>query len=257
MSVQPSKIIVAVLSVFVLVAGLNAQGGLGGVGGGDLENQIFDAVDQNGGVGGGDTGTTNDFGDFGGGGGDGEGGLDLQDFNFGNFDDQGGAGQNPRDSAFIGVSLGNIPEAFGEFRHVGSVQSAFGGGGAVGGRGDGALGTVGRGGGAGGFGGGAGGSETGFEIMRQPANASIPLRSRIVPRFSSRPMAPAFVSNQVNQRFNPTSLRQSGYNANVTVQGRTAFVSGTAPNQQQARILGRRLRFEPGISRVNNQIRFR
>ena len=247
MSIQPSKIIAAILSVFVAVAGLNAQDGLGGLPPADLENQIFDAVGNNGGVGGNNSDNFN-----GGGGGDGDGGLELEEFNFGNFDEQSSAGENPRDSGFVGVSPGNIPEAFGTFRHVGPIQGAIGGDG--GGEGGGPT-TPGRGGGVGGAGGGAG-SETGFEIVRQPTNAVTPLRSRIVPRFSSRPIAPAFVSSQVNQRFNPAVLRQSGYNANISVQGRTAFVSGTAPNQQQARILSRQLRFEPGISRVRNQMRF-
>ena len=232
-----------IVTIFAMICGtsLYAQLGDGGDLGG-LEDQIINDVNNNGGVGGGGGG------DFGGGGGDAE-GFDFGDlFGFGQFGDPSESTTNERDAAFVGSSIFS-PQEDDEFRHVGPIRSSFGEAAAAAG---GANQLGGRAGGPGQPGGGVAGNTNGFELPRQQTQ----LRSRIVPRFSSRPMAPAFVSRQVNQRFNQTMLRQSGMNANISVQGRTAIITGTAPTQQRARVLSRQLRFEPGISRVRNQMGF-
>ena len=238
-----------ILVAIVLIVGMNSSlhgqvdGGLGGdLGGGQvdagaLENQIFDAVGDNSNSTGSSGGLTSD-GD--------SAGFQFDDlFNFGNFGDAGQSVANERDAPFVGITLGEVPENYPGFRHVGPILDTFGTadvGSGFGNRGSGASGRGTQGG---------QGTQNGFEVPRQ-GNA---VRSRIVPRFNSRPLAPAFVTNQINQRFSPNSLQRAGMNANISVQGRTAVISGTARNQQQARVLSRQLRFEPGISRVRNQLR--
>ena len=240
------------LSVFVLIIGfiaidttcVDAQDGLpGGLDGGQLdagalENQIFDAVGQDGGTAG--TGGL--------GGGDDGGGFEFDDlFNFDNFGDADQSVANERDSPFVGVTNGEVPEGFNGLRHIGPLQQEIGGNGATGA----GLGTRG---GAGNRGGGLGGGQNngGLVIERQ----SVPVRSRVIPRFSSRGLSPGFVSRQINQRFSPANLNRPGLTANVSVQGRTAILTGNARSREQASVLSRQLRFEPGISRVRNRMQF-
>lgn len=253
---QLSKVIVGVgvIGLFATspLYGQFDDGSLGGpIDPGTLENQIFDAVEQGGGVSDtGATGTTGTSGGFN------AGGLDSQQsddgfqfddlFDFGNFGDASQGTTNERDFPFVGVTTGEVPERNQGFRHVGPVQESFGSSSSSPASSSPRTTGVGRG---GGFNSG-GGSRSGFEVQR-PSNA---VRSRILPRFSSQPVSPSFVSNQVSQRFNPDVLRQSGVNASITVQGRTAVISGVATDQHQARILNRRLRLEPGISRVRSQV---
>ncbi len=220
-----------------------------GSGGGGLAGDIFDAVDQGGGVGGGLTG-----GNAQGGGAAGDlGGLldNLQPFE----PPEPPPLPDPNDQAapFVGSTFIGTPPEGKEFRHVGATRESLGFGSTGGSTGGGGRGAGGFG-NAGGFrGAGGGGLDNGFRVFRTQS-----IRSRVVPAFRSQVPAPQTVASRFSRRIStlPTT-RQFTNSINVAMRGREAVITGTAENQQQLDRIQRQLRLEPGVSSIVNQAMIR
>lgn len=209
------------------LGGLPGAGGdLGGAGGG-LEDQIIDMVNDAGGP-----------ANTGGGGGGNDGG----DFDLDSVIDQNMVEIAPdarQNAGFIGASVvAEREDENRQFRFIGARGSGDGAGAAP------------RAGTAGGGGGGGGGAAERIRIQR-----STPVRARLVPRFSAPRLAPRTVTSRVTTRLNSLpATRQFANSMNVSMQGRTAVISGNARNQGQVNRISRQLRLEPGVSRIVNRV---
>jgi hypothetical protein len=159
------------------------------------------------------------------------------------------------DSVFGDVQRGETIGATGEtgqgFSDL-SVSPATGGAGrgGIGGLGGGGLG--GFGGGLGGLGGLFGGAFGG----RGTAQSAQPIiRTRLRSAVAVAPTPPAQIQQTARSRFRTLPSRQAQLRGiNVTMQGRTAVLSGTVNNARDRRMGEMLIRLEPGVSRVDNQI---
>jgi len=122
-----------------------------------------------------------------------------------------------------------------------------------------AGGAAGGGAGGGGGGGGGGGNQQngfggvgqgkGFQVVRKG------VRTALTPRFA----APTRTSREISTRFNSRIRRQpsmanDGRGLFVSINGRTATVSGFAQSAAERNRFMRQLRLEPGIDRIIDQI---
>jgi hypothetical protein len=144
-----------------------------------------------------------------------------------------------RDFGFVGAAADlSGPPLAPEATFGGGVNNTVGGGGGAGGRA-----AVGQ-----GFG--AAGTQNGFSVTRQN------LRARLVPSFSS----PTQTASQVVSRFNndfyrlPIAQEFSG-EYEVSVNQRTATITGSVRSPADADRLIRQLRLQPGIYHIDNQLR--
>lgn len=110
----------------------------------------------------------------------------------------------------------------------------------------------------GGGGGGRGGQGAGGFTPAQRIGTEIPrrgVRAKLRPSFYAPRPSGAVVSNRFQSRF----LRQPGSGLvgngySISVQNRTAFVSGTVNSSVDSERIVRQLRLEPGVYRVVNQL---
>lgn len=217
---------------------LIAQEGLPpGITPGGLENDIINQVNNAGGAGGGNDGTAVDNV-----GGDQviDGLLDTAGPEFESFDiDVNPDERNNR--GFVGISLQNPDSVFPEYRFVGpnaeSLTGSAAAGGNFGGRGTGGA--------------NGNGNTNGFNVDRVT-----PIRSRVVRAFRAPTVAPNFVAGRMNNRLsNLPATRAFNQSMSVSMQGRTAIISGTAQTQTQVDRIRRQLRLEPGVSRIESRVR--
>ncbi len=124
----------------------------------------------------------------------------------------------------------------------GGVNTGGAAGGAGGGRGAAGGGQIGQ-----GFGG--AGTQNGFSVTRQS------LRARLVPSFSAPVVSSAEVADRFNASFArlPESLIMSGQ-YQVSVNNRTATITGFVPTRADSDRLVRQLRLQPGIYKIDNQL---
>ncbi|MEM9644184.1 MAG: BON domain-containing protein, partial [Planctomycetota bacterium] len=127
----------------------------------------------------------------------------------------------------------------------GTSNNATGGGG----------GAFGGGGGFGGFGGGLGGLFGGAFGGGQNTQSQSAIRTRLRSAVQVAPLPPAQVQQAASRAIRRVPSQVFSPNLRVEVQGRTAFVSGTAKSAKERRMSELLLRLEPGISRVENNIR--
>ncbi|MEM9413703.1 MAG: BON domain-containing protein [Planctomycetota bacterium] len=239
------------IALFIAFPALG-QDPLGGLSEDQLTNQIIESA------GGGDAGAANTQGDSFNSGGAQGGGADFSAL----FQDNTGlegATSTPvderADHGFVGVSSSNPFDTEVPFIFVGPTAPDSNGAansGFLGGRGGGGFGGNGFGGG-GGAGGGFGSARAiptnGFDVLRTSSS-----RARMVPRFRSSSISPDFVAARVTRRLSSLPATRSFSNQlNISMQGRTAVVTGTANSQQQLNRFLRQLRFEPGVSKIDNQ----
>ncbi|WP_161604692.1 BON domain-containing protein [Roseiconus nitratireducens] len=144
-----------------------------------------------------------------------------------------------------GFGLGG--ETTGNARTGGGLGGAFGGG-ALGGGG---LGRGGFGGGLGGLGGlfGALGG-AGQGTSTQPPAIRVRLRSAV----EVQPLVPTTVRRTAVRRLVAVPGRAGLENVNVSMDGRTAVLTGVVGTAKDRRMSELLLRLEPGISRVDNQL---
>ena len=124
----------------------------------------------------------------------------------------------------------------------GGVNTGGAAGGAGGGRAAGGGGQIGQ-----GFGG--AGTQNGFSVTRQS------LRARLVPSFSAPVVSSAVVADRFKASFArlPESLNMSGQ-YQVSVNNRTATITGFVPTRADSDRLVRQLRLQPGIYKIDNQL---
>ncbi len=105
-------------------------------------------------------------------------------------------------------------------------------------------------GGRGGGGGAAGGAELGFTVSRSS------IRARVRPNFSFPTISSQFIQDNFRRRVQrlPNLRTRSPQNINVTVDGTTATLTGSASNQDVIDNMVGQLRMEPGIYRIVNQV---
>ena len=131
---------------------------------------------------------------------------------------------------------------------VGADATSSTGGGGFGGGGFGGIGGLGGLGGFGGlnslFGGGLGGAQS-----SQPA-----IRTRLRSAIDAAPIPPQRVQQTARNRIRtlPSSAQLSG--VSVTIDGRTAVVTGVVNNERDRRMSELLMRLEPGVSRVENRV---
>lgn len=149
------------------------------------------------------------------------------------------------DSVFAGIDRGDTVGS------TGSTGTGFSDvGGATGARGTGGFGGFGGGGGLGGLGSlfGFGGGNAGSQSTRPPIRTR--LRSAI-----NVPLTPPQVVQQVASRrlqTLPYQARMPG--VNVTMQGKTAVISGVVSSERERRMSELLMRLEPGVRSVDNRV---
>ena len=149
------------------------------------------------------------------------------------------------ENGFVGAATANSGPGLAEGATFGGgVNGGGGGGGGGGGR---TTATAGRLGQQAGFGATGG---NGITVTRRN------LRSRVTPRFA----APRIPAAELSSRFNNTFYRLPqavDFNGqfNVSVENRTATITGAVGSQADADKLVRQLRLQPGIYNINNQLR--
>ena len=140
---------------------------------------------------------------------------------------------------FVGVSLEDPDSVLAEYRFVGAQGESV------------TTTNAGQRGGLGAGGRNGMGAMNGFEVQRIS-----PIRTRVVRAFRAPRVSPNFVATRVNRRLSTLPATQQFSNAmNVTMRGRTAIISGTAQSQTQIDRIRRQLRLEPGVSRIESQVR--
>lgn len=158
-----------------------------------------------------------------------------------------------RNQGFIGATAPGIQE----LGFVGAASdnsgpplaegASFGGGvnSSVGGGGGGARGTAGQ-----GQGFGPAGAENGFTVIRGN------LRTRLRPRYAVPQVAPQEISSRFNNRFYrlPESDEFAGQ-FSISINNRTATISGAVESQEHSDRIVRQLRLEPGVYAIDNQLR--
>ena len=114
----------------------------------------------------------------------------------------------------------------------------------------------GRGGGVGGGFGGLGGLFGGlFGNAGQGASSTQPtVRVRLRSAVDVSPLQPSAVQQSAMQRFTTLPGQRSLPSVNVTMQGRTAILSGNVQSNRDRRMSQLLMRLEPGVSNVENRI---
>jgi hypothetical protein len=202
---------------------------------------------QDGGQGGGNGNT--------GGGTGGGGGTSLSDFGLDNLDIGMDFVPTPNDRyrGFVGPTSESMLNNENGIVFVGP-SSEVGEAGSYGGQQG--TGTAGGGNGGGGFqnGGNLGfgtANETNFTVDRP-----LPIRTRLVPNFLSPARTDSLINSRFNRRISRMPVtRNFGANVQVSFEGQTAYLRGTVRNSQQADLLERQLRLEPGVYRIVNELR--
>ncbi len=143
---------------------------------------------------------------------------------------------------FVGAASDNSGPPLSEGATFGGgVNDSVGGGGGGGARGTAA--------GAGqGFG--AAGAENGFTVIRSN------LRTRLKPSYTYPTVSSAAISSRFNNRFYrlPEAENFAGQ-FSVSIQNRTATISGAVRTQQESDQIVRQLRLEPGVYSIDNQLK--
>jgi hypothetical protein len=80
------------------------------------------------------------------------------------------------------------------------------------------------------------------------------IRTRLRSAVNFPPTAPAQVEFNASQRFRYLTTQSSLRGINVTMQGRTAVISGLVNSERDRRMSELLMRLEPGVSSVDNQI---
>ena len=164
--------------------------------------------------------------------------------------DEGATGDFGRldpDQIFSAVERGDT--VGGNTATVGREDSAGGGGGLGGGAaGLGGLGGGGLG-GLGGLGSLFGAFNTGTAQSTRPA-----IRTRLRSAINVPPMSVPQVQANATRRFRSVTSRPSLSGINVTMQDRTAIISGVVASPSDRRMSELLIRLEPGVSRVENQV---
>ncbi len=231
-----SLLCAAVLVVGLLCSSANAQGGLPpGVTQDSLTNDIINQVNDGGGAATTNTGTVGTTGNATTGA-TGDVNTDPEiTFDETMIDIEPDA-RNER--GFVGISIASPDPILADFRFVGPQGDSVTAGST----------TVNNPRPAGGLG---GTTENGFNVFR-----TTPIRTRIVRSFRAPTVSPSFVSTRVNRRLAQLpATRQFSRSMNVIMQGRTAIIAGTAESQTQIDRLRRQLRLEPGVSKIETQVR--
>lgn len=177
-------------------------------------------------------GTGTGTADGGGGGAVGGSSIDTQS-SFG----QAGFGETSGDASTLGRTQGN---ALGAAAGGGAGGGGAGGGGGGFGGGLGGLGAL--------FGGAFGGAGAGGTT--QPA-----VRVRLRNAIGTGPLPVPQVQRSVTQAINRLPRQSSLPGVNVVMNGRTAIVTGTASSERERRMSELLLRLEPGVSRIENNVR--
>lgn len=178
--------------------------------------------------------------------------------------DLGGDREDVRNQGFVGATADRSQEQ----GFVGAATSSSGppladgatfGGGVNGGTSGGLGGNRGNFAAGGGFGQGGFGqqgfgasSQNGVQVIRRN------LRGRLVPRFSS----PVVSSNQLSERFLQRLSRQpstaaTGGDIRISIENKTATLTGFVDSTEQRDQIERQLRLEPGVYQIENRIEVR
>lgn len=156
-----------------------------------------------------------------------------------------------RNQGFVGVTGTNVQD----FGFVGGL-SQFVGGSTEGSFGGDVNTTSGAGGGGSGRGGGntgfaGGGTANGFQLMRPKY-----IRTRLRVNFDAPQIPNEFISNQFSNRLNQLPAVGGSPDVNVSINNRTATITGSTHSPAAAVRIERQLRLEPGVSRVVNQLTY-
>ena len=119
-----------------------------------------------------------------------------------------------------------------------NTGNVFGGGGGGGFGGFGGLGAL--------FGGGGFGNTSG-------SNRPV-IRTRLRSAIQVAPVAPRRVQVVANKRISSTPVRSGLQNTSVSMNGRTAVISGTVSSDRDKRMAQLLMRLEPGVSSVQNNV---
>jgi len=152
-----------------------------------------------------------------------------------------------RNQGFIGATGTNVQD----FGFVGGLSQFVGGSteGSFGGDVNTTSGAGGRGGGNAGFAG--GGTANGFQLMRPKY-----IRTRLRVNFDAPKIPNEFISNQFSNRLNQLPAVGGSPDVNVSINNRTATITGSTLSSEAAVRIERQLRLEPGVSRVVNQLTY-
>ena len=157
--------------------------------------------------------------------------------------------EDRRNQGFVGVTGSNVQElgfVGGLSQFVGgSTEGSFGGdvNTTTGG------GASGRSGGNAGFAG--GGTDNGFQLMRPKF-----IRTRLRVNFDAPQIPNEFISNQFSNRLNQLPAVGGSPTVNVSINNRTATITGRTSSPEASVRIERQLRLEPGVSRVVNQLTY-
>jgi hypothetical protein len=115
-------------------------------------------------------------------------------------------------------------------------------------------------GGLGGFGGGLGGlgglfGAFGGNMGNQQGTAEKPvLRTRLRSAVEVEPLPDSLVQRSANQVLRRAPTQSGVRGVNVTMQGRTAILTGTVSSEKDRRMSELMIRLEPGVSRIENRV---
>lgn len=143
---------------------------------------------------------------------------------------------NIEEQGFVGPTQGNLEQVSGSGTTGGATSGRT---------------TGGQTGGFGGFGGfGGAGATNGFSITRSN------VRARVRPNFSYRSIPTEVTATNFQNRIQrlPNLREASPQNISVKIEGTTATLNGSAPNQEAIDNLVGQLRMEPGVYRIVNQV---
>lgn len=162
-------------------------------------------------------------------------------------------GQSPAD-VFTGVDRGGAVGAGGAASTPGANPNVGGAGrGRQGGGRAGGIGGMGGIGGLGGMGGLGGlfGSAFGGQGAGQGQQA---VRTRLRSGVEVQSVAPAAIQSQVRQRLSSLPVGERLNGVEITMDGRTAILTGQVESEQRRRMSELLIRLEPGVSRIDNRL---
>jgi hypothetical protein len=96
-----------------------------------------------------------------------------------------------------------------------------------------------------------------FRQQQQPqdeGNERPPVRVRLEMGFNSAPAAPSVVATTINTRLQQLSVDHSLGQPQISVEGDTVVLRGTAESETQIQVLERFVMLEPGVMRVRNEM---
>ncbi len=85
-------------------------------------------------------------------------------------------------------------------------------------------------------------------------NERPPVRVRLEMGFNSTPAAPSVVATNLNTRIAQLAVDHSVGQPQISVEGDTVVLRGTAESESQLRVLERFVMLEPGVMRVRNEM---